>query len=384
MNSLAASILERSYQKALSNANIFSELSDQQRGWVEEIIEKAESQKAVLAVLITSLTKKIESPSQDVRSHKKELLNGYSGRGYDTQHVTPFIRDRFPRFAMKGGSGWLTRSLEQAHPYTLDYPGRIRDISVRESFLQILNDVEENQADPNLYLCAVFVALNDVVNRTIADLDNMSASARRYTLSVRSKSITIDEIMNLLRQQLSFNYGVAGASRLPVLAVFSAYEMLMSIERYRNKTLQRLKFHTVSDAKSGGIGDIEVLDEKGNYFEAVEIKHNITISSSIVDDAYHKFSDAALSRYYILTTAENDIDDRSAVNDSIRRIRDQHGCEVIVNGILPSIKYYLRLLSDPTLFLDYYTKNIRSDFMLDANIKDSHIRYWNELLQSAQ
>lgn len=53
---------------------------------------------------------------------------------------------------MKGGSGWLTRSLEQVHPYTLEYPGKILDRAVKEAFLQILHDIQENRADPKKYL----------------------------------------------------------------------------------------------------------------------------------------------------------------------------------------------------------------------------------------
>ncbi len=58
----ARAILEDAYQLAESKPNLLLLLSDSQRNWVEKIIEKAESQKAVFAVLITSLVKKIESP----------------------------------------------------------------------------------------------------------------------------------------------------------------------------------------------------------------------------------------------------------------------------------------------------------------------------------
>ena len=79
MNNVRA-ILEDAYKVAESGDNTKSKLSGSQQRWVETIVEKAESQKAVLAVLITSVTKKIETPTQDVRYHKKGLSNGYSGR----------------------------------------------------------------------------------------------------------------------------------------------------------------------------------------------------------------------------------------------------------------------------------------------------------------
>ena len=378
----ARSILEDAYQQAKSKDNIHSDLSETQENWVNTIVEKAESHKAVLAVLTTSLTKKIETPTQDIRYHKKELPNGYSGRSFDTRHVTPFIREKFQRFAMKGGSGWLTRSLEQAHPYTLAYLGKIRDTAVKNSFLQVLNDVEENQADPKKYLQAIFASLIDVIARPQVSLSLFENTDEDSIQSSQSDKITINTIVNSLKYHFSFNYRVAGASRLPVLAVYSAYEMLMAIERYEGKTLSPLKSHTTSDIKSGGIGDIEVLDENGNFFEAVEIKHNIPISPQLVKDGYEKFCETPVRRYYLLTTAEPNVNESETVDQLIQQIHRQHSCEVIVNGILPSLKYYLRLLSNPKLFLDCYSKNLQLDFNQNTDIKEVHLRYWNELLNS--
>jgi len=375
-------ILEDAYQLAESGDNTQPELSESQQKWVETIVEKAESQKAVLAVLITSLTKKIETPTQDVRYHKTELPNGYSGRSFDTSYVTPFIAEKFQRFAMKSGSGWLTRSLEQAHPYTLTYPGRILNKTVREAFLQILHDIEENQTAPKKYLYAIFAALINLMEKATVQLGLWEKSDEGSAQIPQSDTITIDNIVNLLNYHFSFNYRVAGASRLPVLAVFSAYEVLMSIERYEGKILSPLKSHTTSDTKSGGIGDIEVLDENEDFFEAVEIKHNIPISPDLVQGAYQKFAETSACRYYLLTTAEPNVDDPKTVDQLVRKIHRQHGCEVIVNGIIPSLKYYLRLLSNPKLFLDRYSKNLQLDFNQNTDTKEVHLRYWNELLKN--
>ena len=376
------SILEEAYKFAESRGNTDSGLSETQKNWISIITEKAESQKAVLAVLITSLTKKIETPTQDIRYHKKELQNGYSGRGFDTRHVTPFIRDKFQRFAMKGGSGWLTRSLEQAHPYTLEYPGKILDKAMKEAFLQILNDVEENRADPKKYLQAMFFSLINSIAKSQVNLSLFEETNEDSTETQESDTITIDNIVNLLKYHFSYNYRVAGASRLPVLAVYSVYEMLMALERYKGKTLPPLKSHTTSDIKSGGIGDIEVLDENGEFFEGVEIKHNIPISPNLVQDAYQKFAETPVRRYYLLTTAEPNVDDVETVDRLVQQIHRQHGREVIVNGILPSLKYYLRLLSNPKLFLDRYSKNLKLDYSQSTDIKETHLHYWNELLNS--
>ena len=195
---------------------------------------------------------------------------------------------------------------------------------------------------------------------------------------ILSRTITIENIVNILKGHFS----VDRASRLPVLAMYSIHEMFMGIERYEGKTLSPLKSHTTSDIKSGGIGDIEVLEENGDFFEGVEIKHNIPISSDLVRDAYEKFYETPVQRYYLLTTAEPNVDDQEQVNRLVQEIHRRHGCEVIVNGILSSLKYYLRLLSNPKPFLDCYSKNLQLDFQQNTDVKEVHLRYWNELLNS--
>ena len=370
------SILEDTYQLAESSDSPYSDLSESQERWVTTIIEKAESFRAVLTVLITSLVKKIETPTQDVRYHQRKLPNSYSGRGFDTRHITPFMKEKFRRFAM-AESGWLTRTLEQPVPYTLEYPGEIDNATLKEAFLQILNDIEENKADPKKYLRAIFSALITLMEGSQINFDFLKEAEHTET-------VTIGTIVDLLRRHFSHDYGVAGASRLPVVAVYSAYEMLMEIQRYEGKTLLPLKSHTTADTKSRGIraiGDIEVMHEN-RFFEGVEIKHKIPISLGIVEDAYQKIAQTPVSRYYLLTTAEPNVDvkDVDLVNEFVSTIHRQHGCEVIVNGILPSLKYYLRLLSSPQLFLEVYSINLELDFQQKADIKETHLRYWETLL----
>ena len=370
------SILEEIYQSADVDRDVLSVLSPTKQEWVKIVVAHAESQKAVLAVLVTLLVKKIEMPPQDIRYHKAELPNGYSGRSFDTKHVTPFIREKFLRLAMMSGSGWLTRSLEQAHPYTLSYPGRIHNVVVRNAFLQILHDVEENQASPQEYLLAIFACLIDYIEDSRVIFDPISGEGK--------DSISIENITEMLKNHFFHSYGVSGASRLPVLAIYSAYQLLMGYDRYIGKELCPLKRHTTSDTKSSGIGDIEVLDEQENFFEGVEIKHNISITPMLVQHAFGKFANTAVCRYYLLTTAELEVEDEdiNAVRKLIYEFRIHHGCEIIVNGIIPSLKYYLRLLNDPLMFLDCYGSNLQADFDTSTDIKRVHLQYWDELLAS--
>ena len=44
------------------------------------------------------------------------------------------------------------------------------------------------------------------------------------------------------------------------------------------------------------------------------------------------------------------------------------------------LKYYLRLLSSPQLFLEVYSRTLELDFQQKADIKETHLRYWKALL----
>jgi DNA (cytosine-5)-methyltransferase 1 len=105
------------------------------------IVENAETQKAVLGVTVTSIVYKIYEPKQDIRKHQEGMKGGYSGRTFDTKYVTPFLKRRFPHFAM-AESAWLTRSLEQPRPFNLNFPGKIRNKALKAAFLNTLDRVQ--------------------------------------------------------------------------------------------------------------------------------------------------------------------------------------------------------------------------------------------------
>ena len=128
--------------------------------------------------------------------------------------------------------------------------------------------------------------------------------------------------------------------------------------------------------QSGRIGDIDVNNENGTAFEGVEIKHEIQISRQLIADAYEKFKIYNTDRYYLLTTANMDSADWEQIDNEIQRIAQIHGCQVIVNGVYTTLKYYLRLLTDPAEFIDKYVELLKTD----ATIKYQHKVAWNEII----
>jgi DNA (cytosine-5)-methyltransferase 1 len=365
---LHTQILHEIYQKAVSIFNegalneLIQKLDEVAKSNLLIIIENCEKGKGGLTVLITSLVHKLHNPEQDIRLHQDNMDGGYSGRGIDTKYITPFMKEMgFPAMAE---SGWLTRSLEQNLPYDLNYPGKITPAKLKLAFLFLLDQVQVHNKSPEIYLLFLFTKL-------------IEHREQKKIALAKPTNLPISIIINFLKQHFESRYSSRGASRLPVLAIYSVYQcMVKELKRYRGMVLMPLEEHTSSDRSSGRVGDIEIRDIEGKVFEAIEIKHGIPINSQLVKDAYEKFKSHPMQRYYLLTTADEYLTDTENILKEISRISKIHGCQVIVNGIYPSLKYYLRLLKDTYDFIDNYVEN----FKKDKSIKYEHKLKWNEIV----
>lgn len=325
---------------------------------LDVIISYAEKRKGVLTVLITSLTHKIFDPAQDVRYHQENMDGGYSGRSIDTRYITPFMKEKlFPSMAE---SGWLTRTLEINQPYDFHYPGKIT-AELKSSFLSLLDKVQTQDRDAELYLTYIFQHLIKLRERGKFDI-------------AKPSNININTTLWFFDKHFTHKYSASGAARLPVLAIHSIYQcMVNEIGRFANKELLDLQEHEAADKQTGSIGDVEIKDENNKLFEAVEVKHKIPIDAQMVNTAYEKFKSHSVDRYYILSTANIKTTELEDMNKRIAEIGKLHGCQVIINGILPSLRYYLRLLQDPNKVVGNYVEHLRED----KTIKFEHKEIWN-------
>lgn len=363
----AKNFLEELYDSVNESLDDLStNLSQKQLEWVNKIVEKEENQKAVFTIVISSLTYKSLYPEQDVRLHKKKFEKGYSGRSFDTKNVTPFLQKKNFRGFMKE-SGWLTRSLEQVAPFNLDFPGSIRNNDVKNAFLQILNDVEENKVNPIQYLEIILKKSIIERNKTI-DLINPIESESNYN---------IEDTIKMLHDHFYFKYQSGGASILPVIAIYSVYECIVDeLVRFNGKYLENLASHTSSDRRSGAAGDIMIRNKDDEeIYEVIEVKFGIDIDFQMVNLAYNKIKSTNIQRYYILTTGK--IDDDNEINELIKKAQNEHGVQIILNGIFPTIKYYLRLIKNTDEFINNYIENLESNTELNYEHKES----WNKILE---
>ena len=325
------------------------------------IVEHQEGNRGVLAVMVTLLLQKLHNPQQDIRRHQAQLAGGFSGRGLDTRVVTPFLRDkRFPY--MKGGSGWLTRSLEQANPYDLDYPGNIRPVEVKNAFLQLVDGVQCQGLSAEDVLLGIFAGLIDFRDRNT----NLALS--------RPVNLSIAQVMDKVVR----HHGVpaaSGVSRLPVLAMHAILSILArETDRYRDCTVLPLEQHNAADARTSLISDVNIVDANGAPFEGYEIKHNVPITPELIRASYEKFRSVQVVRFYILTTYPHA--DYAEFEPDIQQIAQTHGCQLIVNGVDRTLYYYLRLIGDTREFIDAYVTSLEADPSITFPLKEA----WNEIV----
>ena len=64
----------------------------------------------------------------------------------------------------------------------------------------------------------------------------------------------------------------------------------------------------------------------------------------------------------------------------IDSIANNHGCQVIINGILPTLKYYLRLITSLEQFIENYSLLVEKD----KELKAVHKIRWNQIIQNIE
>lgn len=340
-------------------------LNDQVKQHLNAIANKCYAQKGVYTVLVTLLLYKIDHPTQDVRRHQSNMSGGFSGRSFDTKYVTPELkRLGMPSMAE---SGWLTRSLEQPFPYDLKYNGKIQG-GIKGDFLSSLDYVEKNPSHAKEMLLFLLAAVQRIVNSNVVTIVPLS----------NSEDLTIDRIMHALDLHFNYNYGTHNGAKLPVLAFYAIYESIIKeVKRYEDCELAPLASLTACDLTSKASGDIEIFRDN-KHFESVEIKLNKKIDSAIVRVVEEKIYRFNPERYYILSYYGIADGEDYAINQVVQKVKHDHGCQIIINGLLPTIKYYLRLISSLNTFVTRYNELVQNDLELQK----IHKEVWNEIVKT--
>lgn len=322
---------------------------------------------AARGIALTLAAYKAIEPRQDIRFHKSEYQGGFSARSIDNAGTIPFLQENSLYYNVE--THWLSQTFSFAGPYMPDLVLKTQPKSAGPLMLKVVNAIQ-SAADPVAYSKAVlqiiFFALIDERNRGKVPLE-------------KPQNLSIDQTIALLDAHFMHGYE-KNTPRLPQVAIYAIYQCIMpTMDRYKELTLMPLERMKAANRKSGSVGDVDV--NKGEQpFEAVEIKFQIDISREHVAEAIQKIKTASVQRYLILSTggvAEGEAEEITKLADGFRR---SNGCEIIVNGVLDTIKYYLRLIDSPSSFINRYTAIVESD----ADLGYEHRLAWNEVCAKRQ
>lgn len=299
-------------------------------------------------------------PELDVRNHKAELANGFSARGVDENATVPFLAGKGLAHSVQ--SHWLTRTLANDTPYWPTTILKTVPKTAGPDLISIANYIYENRND----------ARKEEATGVLLLIELIKERNQGKTPITRPKGLSIDQVMDLLHNHFNTHYR-KNAPRLPQLAIYAICQCMMTtVERYKAFVLEPLQKMKSADRKSGTVGDVVLLKD-GRPIEAVEIKYNIPIDKYIVSEAILKVQSQAVERYFILSTVPPKEEDVDSIEKARRSFLKSNGCEIIVNGVYDTIKYYLRLLKSTNEFINNYADLLEKDTDLNYEHKVS----WN-------
>ena len=341
---------------------------------VDPLLDRIEFDKSLIQVVITSLLKKMMAPQQDIRLHMKKFTNGYSARVLDTKTTTPFFKEYFPRYANKE-TAFLTKATRSEIIWNFDEGLKLpfRSKGLIAPFLSLIDKIQKGTI--NLDQCMVYIFANLYILSKNSQMifDKTTEAAGVYNV------ININAIVEMLKKHFESRL----SSRLPVIAIYAVYhELFKTLKRYEGKVLRPLNVHTSSDKH--GYGDIEIWNQNGTPFEMIEIKHNIPIDRNMIFDVTKKSEATTIARYYVLTTYVNtfqELGEEEYINQLVLKIKQENDLEVIANGIIYSLKYYLRFVENYHDFLKTYTDELIVDAKNSTEVKNFHIENWQEILK---
>lgn len=321
------------------------------------LISKSKTHKGVITVILTSAVYKYLYPDQDIRIHQSGMEEGYSGRRFDTKYITPFLlKHRMP--CAMAESGWLTRSLEQKVPYSMEYTGSITPTEVKSAFLNTIETIQ--YSDESI--------ITDMIRYIFKGLISIrQANIITYEKSVH-EGISPDRVELMIKEHLRLSTE-QGTSRLPVLAVWAVCFVLgKEIKRYSTAHLLKLGSHTSADLRSKSLGDIDFM-KNDLPFESYEIKYGKKPDLVMLENILRKIRGTSVERYYLLSTIGISEEDDESLKAFITKVKAETGCLIIIDDLIEMLRRYLRLISNLDEFIDAYSSLVANDDSLQLTHK---------------
>lgn len=324
----------------------------------------ATTKHAARGAALTLGLSKLVYPEQDIRYFKAEFPNGFSARTIDTSVTVPFLSGNGLPYNVE--THWLSQTMSFGDPYL---PGKVLKTVPKTAgpdLITIANYIQSADSDLKVREIVTLLLFYLVQERNKGEI-----------LLTKPKNLSIDQVLDLLHMHFDYGYK-KNAPRLPQVAIYAIYDCLKaSVARYEDFDLCPLERLKTANRKSGSVGDIDLIKE-GRPIEAVEIKFEIPIDKSIVQEAMQKIKSKSVERYFILSTKPVVQEEIDVINDLKVKFLQSNGCEIIVNGVYETIKYYLRLLKTTNDFINKYTDLLATD----PDLNYEHKIAWNSICEN--
>ena len=120
-------------------------------------------------------------------------------------------------------------------------------------------------------------------------------------------------------------------------------------------------------------------DEKGNIYEIKSLSGSIDkeIDEHLVEIAYEKIKKFNPQRYFIIHTSTIHEKNYIKLNKKIKEIKEEHGCQIIIDNFFECLSTYLRLISNIEDYINLLSKNI----IEDKELKLIHKKTWKEMVE---
>lgn len=316
---------------------------------LDVITEGVSKSWAPLKATIASMVAKIKYPDWDTRYHQTQIGGKYSLRSIDRCNVADYLYkhgfyDTVTEFA-------LTRSFEKAEPFHKSYSGKISPKECKSAFLNIVEVINEDGVDVTLLQDMLAYLMMFLKNRkeVLTSLQNSLVEC----VGSESKQIDLLQIADLC--EFISRLG-SGSSVIPVVTLHTLLEVIQPC-MFPHISISQMKEHTAPDNHSKSYGDIEAFHRNGQPLIAIEVKHKIVITDSIVMtfDKKTKSDGSNIPLKFIITTA----------NTSKKIVKNN----ICVDSFTSFVTNYLQqaLMYEPSICVQF-VKQLRESIICYKNI----------------
>ncbi len=253
--------------------------------YADVIIGNTSKAWAPLKALVASLVAKIEHPDWDTRKHQTQIGGKMSLRTYDRNHVASYLfkLGMYPSTTEYA----LTRSFEKSEEFTFEYSGKISPQVCKPAFLSLVSSINTVFTSSDCY---------NLLGYILGKLKtNMSVSIQKPSMSSWSSLNDVATFCGIISN-------MSRGAVIPPIVIHSMYKVIHPL-LWSGSIVSDLKEHTASDTKTDTFGDVEVYLD-GKCIVAVEVKHNVKITDSIVS-WFEKKSMSVPLRFVISTSNTN-------------------------------------------------------------------------------